>query len=205
MMSEKIDYKKHLPTQFNPSAKNPSIVEIPAFNYLMIDGRGDPNVSTEYKEAVSALFTLAYALKFQVKKTTGIDYGVMPLEGLWWVEDMSTFTTQEKSRWLWTMMILQPEWVNIESFEKMREITLQKKKAAALSKIRFEQYYEGTVVQLMHIGPFSEEGPNIARMHAFAAENGYHLAGKHHEIYLSDYTRAAHEKLKTILRQPIQK
>lgn len=202
-MSEKVDYKKAYPALFNPSSKAPVILDVPSFNYLMIDGAGDPNVSPQYKESVSALFSLAYALKFHIKKTTGIDFAVMPLEGLWWVEDMSTFSILEKHRWEWTMMILQPEWVHPDAVERLRDETLHKKNLPALAKIRFEPYAEGTVVQLMHLGPFAAEGPTIARMHEYAINDGYHLSGKHHEIYLSDFTRTTPEKLKTVLRQPI--
>ncbi len=204
-MIEKIDYKKTLIPFYTASTKDPSFVELPDLNFLMIDGQGDPNVSAEYKEAVSALFTLAYALKFHIKKTLGIDFGVMPLEGLWWVEDMSTFSIEAKNRWQWTMMILQPEWIGSEMAAHLQEETYRKKKLAALKKVRYETYSEETAVQLMHIGSFSAEGPNIALMHKYARENGFHLAGKHHEIYLSDFTRSAPEKLKTILRQPVKK
>lgn len=203
-MTEKIDYKKILHPYYAASTKEPEIVDVPALNFLMIDGRGDPNVSLEYKEAVSALFSLAYALKFHVKKTLGIDYGVMPLQGLWWAEDMIDFLAGAKERWLWTMMILQPEWVTAEMAARLQGETSKKKDMPLINKIRFETYHEGTSVQLMHIGPFSDEGPNVARIHEYAAEYGYQRSGKHHEIYLSDFTRTAPDKLRTILRQPLK-
>ncbi len=203
-MTDKIDYKINLNPLYTAS-KDPTFVEVPNLNFLMIDGQGDPNVSLEYKEAVSALYSLAYALKFYIKKSFGIDCGVMPLEGLWWVEDMSTFSIEAKGLWQWTMMILQPEWIGADIAARLQEETYHKKKLEALKKVRFESYTEGTAFQLMHNGPFAEEGPDMACMHAYAHEKGFQPAGKHHEIYLSDYTRTAPEKLKTILRQPVKK
>ena len=204
-MTEKIDLKKNWKDLYNPSKKEPAFVEVPSFNYLMIDGHGDPNTSQEFKDAVSSLYPLAYALKFAVKKRLGIDYGVMPLEGLWWCEDMSKFSTDDKSSWDWTLMILQPEWVTAELVEELRREVKQKKNPPKIDQIRFEEYQEGLVVCLMHIGPFADEGPNIQRMHEYAETQGYKKTGKHHEIYLNDFTKTAPERLKTILRQPIKK
>ena len=204
-MPEKIDFKKELKYLYKPSKKEPVIVEVPKMNFLMIDGRGDPNTSQEYKDAIATLYPISYALKFAVKKRQGIDYGVMPLEGLWWVEDMALFSVEDKGDWEWTAMIMQPEYVTEALFEEMLEDVRAKKNPPSIDKVRFEAYDEGTAVQLMHHGPFADEGPNIARMHAYAEEQGYELAGKHHEIYLSDFTRTAPERLKTVLRQPIRK
>jgi hypothetical protein len=129
----------------------------------------------------------------------------MPLEGLWWVEDMSQFIINDKDSWLWTMMIMQPEYVTLETFNQQRQEVIKKKGTSILANARFEKYHEGESVQMMHIGPYSAEGPNIARMHAFAHENGYINSGKHHEIYLGDVRKTAPEKLKTVLRQPVKK
>ncbi|MBI9043596.1 MAG: GyrI-like domain-containing protein [Anaerolineaceae bacterium] len=202
---EKIDYKKQLKNLYGPSTKKPVIVDVPEMNFLMIDGHGDPNTSIEFKQAVSSLYPLAYGLKFAVKKRKEIDFGVLPLEGLWWAEEMADFSVDDKSNWDWTLMIMQPEFVTAELVEEITAEVARKKNPEALAKIRFETYHEGSSVQLMHIGPFADEGPNIARMHAFAEEEGYHLAGKHHEIYLKDFTKTAPERMKTILRQPIKK
>jgi hypothetical protein len=204
-MADKIDFTKMMKDLYAPSSKSPVIVTVPKLNFLMIDGHGDPNTSQEYKASIEALFSLAYAIKFEVKKKFGIDYGVMPLEGLWWVEDMTKFSVDDKSSWDWTMMMMQPEYVTPDLVEAMRMQVRKKKNLVLLSDIRFEPYAEGVSVQLMHIGPFSAEGPNIARMHAFAKEEGYELAGKHHEIYLNDFRKTAPERLKTVLRQPIRK
>jgi hypothetical protein len=204
-MATKIDYKKELKTLYNPPKKEPVIVDVPPMNYLMIDGKGDPNTAQEYKDAISTLYPLAYTIKFAVKKGMEIDFGVMPLEGLWWAPDMAKFSVEDKSDWLWTAMIMQPEHVTAKFFEEAVEQTREKKNPPSIDKVRFEAYHEGTCVQLMHIGPYADEAPNIERMHAYAFERGYTLRGKHHEIYLSDPNRTAPERLKTVIRQPIEK
>ena len=205
-MSSAIDYKKELKHLYNPSKKEFSIVDVPAMNFLLVDGHGDPNTAQAYQDAVEALYGVAYKLKFMSKKEKGTDYVVPPLEGLWWASDMETFTSQrDKSAWDWTMMIMQPEWITREMVEEAIRQVQKAKGLPALSKLRLEAYHEGLAVQIMHIGSYDAEGPTIARMHAFAADKGYQLAGKHHEIYLSDPRRVAAEKLKTVLRQPIKK
>jgi hypothetical protein len=201
---EKIDLKKELKDLYNPSAKEIAIVEVPKMNFLMIDGSGDPNTSQEYKDALEALFSLSYTLKFVIKKTHGVDYSVMPLEGLWCVNDMSKFSVEHKDSWKWTSMIMQPEQVTEDKVAKALEELKKKKKLVALSKIRFESFYEGKSAQIMYIGPFSNEGPTIQKIHEFIRKHEYTLEGKHHEIYLSDPRRAAPEKMKTILRQPMK-
>ncbi len=190
---------------YAPSTKQAQIITIPPLNFLMIDGHGDPNTSPEYSAVVSTLYTLSYTLKFDLKKLGTPDYKVFPLEGLWWAEDMNTFVSGEKSAWDWTMMIAQPDWVTRGHVDSAMVKAAAKVEKALLNKTRFESYDEGLVVQLMHIGPYSEEGPNIARMHAFAREQGYDLVGKHHELYMGNPQRSAPEKLKTIVRQPIRK
>ena len=200
---EKIDLKKEFKSLYNPSAKEVAIVEVPQMNFLMIDGSGDPNTSQEYKDAIEALFSLSYTLKFLIKKTDKVDYSVMPLEGLWWADDMSKFA-EDKSKWKWTAMIMQPEHVTKESVAKAIEELKKKKVMPALSKIRFESFHEGSAAQIMYFGPFSNEGPTIQNIHEFIRKNNGMLTGKHHEIYLSDPRRVASEKLKTVLRQPMK-
>lgn len=201
---KKIDFKKELSHLYKASAKKATIVDVPAMQFLSIEGRGNPNEALEYKEAVEALFALSYAIKFHVKKGgMDIDYGVMPLEGLWWVDDMELFDVNNKEDWKWIMMIMQPDFINSEMVEMMTEQVQKKKDPPALSKIVFQQFEEGKAAQILHVGPFSEEGPTIAGLHQFIEEQGYELRNKHHEIYLSDIRRAAPEKWKTIIRQPI--
>ena len=200
----KIDLKKELKHLYNPSPKEVVIVEVPKMNFLMIDGLGDPNTFQDYKDAVEALFSLSYSLKFMIKKTKAVDYAVMPLEGLWWVDDMSKISAEDKDAWKWTSMIMQPEQVAEDSIAKAIEELKKKKKMSTLSKIRFESFHEGTSAQIMYIGPFSDEGPTIQNIHEFIRQNGCTLEGRHHEIYLSDPRKVAPEKMKTILRQPMK-
>jgi hypothetical protein len=202
---QKLDLRKNLKHLYQPSTKEVVDIEVPAMNFLMIDGKGDPNTATEYTEALEALFSVAYTLKFAVKKSAlAIDYGVMPPEGLWWAEDMNSFRTGQKDNWLWTMMIAQPEFITREMVETAIAEVTKKKNPAAISKLRFASFTEGLCAQIMHIGPFDTEGPNIEKVHQFIEANGYSLHGKHHEIYLSDIRRAAPEKWKTIIRQPMR-
>lgn len=201
----KLDLKKELKHLYNPSAKEVTVEEVPTFNFLMIDGHGDPNTAPEYTAAVETLYALAYALKFKVKKSKGgADYAVMPLEGLWWVEDMTQFDINNKGAWDWTMMILQPKFVTAALVAETLPEVGQKKKLPALSRVRFEPYAEGWAAQIMHLGPYSAEGPTVARLHAFIQQNGHALSGKHHEIYLGDPRKTAPEKLRTVIRQPFK-
>jgi hypothetical protein len=202
----KVDIKKELKHLYNSSTKDFTIVDVPEMNFLMIDGTGDPNTAQDYKDAVEALYSVAYTLKFIVKRgESRIDYGVMPLEGLWWVDDMSQFRETRKDLWKWTSMIMQPKYINKDMFNEACEQVRKKKNLPGLSKMRFVDFYEGSAAQIMYIGPYSSEGPTIKRLHEYIEENGYELSGKHHEIYLGDPRRSAPEKLKTIIRQPMRK
>ena len=201
---EKIDYKKELKHLYKSSAKKVEIVEVPQMNFLMIDGEGDPNTSQSFQDAIDVLYPLSYAIKFMIKKgEVGIDYGVLPLEGLWWADDMSSFSIENKENWKWTLMIMQPELITKEMVEKSTEEVRNKKNPVAIPLVRFEFFKEGKAAQIMHIGPFSEEGPTVEKVHSFIEDNGSQRVGKHHEIYLSDIRRAAPEKWKTIIRQPM--
>lgn len=200
---KKIDLKKELKHLYQPSAREVALVEVPEMNFLMIDGEGDPNTTPAYQEAVEALFAVAYAIKFKVRNTLAIDYGVLPLEGLWWADDMAAFSVGDKSGWKWTMMIMQPEFVSTALVcDTIAEVKI-KKKLPALDLLRFEPFAEGKSAQVLHIGPFSAEGPTVAKVHSFISAIGK-LSGKHHEIYLSDIRKADPAKWKTIIRQPVR-
>lgn len=201
---KKIDYKKELKALYKPSAKKMDIVEVPPMNFLMIDGIGDPNISKSYQEAIEALFSVSYTLKFMVKKgELEIDYGVMPLESLWWVDDMKQFSVEDKSDWKWTAMIMQPEVISADAVSEAVSQVSRKKKLSALAGLSFKSLTEGTAAQVLHLGPFSDEGPTIEKLHQFIEEQGFERSGLHHEIYLSDFRRTVPEKLKTIIRQPV--
>jgi len=200
---KKIDYKKELKNFYKASAEKVEIVEVPKMKFIMIDGEGGPS-SASFQDAIEVLFPLSYTLKFMVKKgVIGIDYGVLPLEGLWWADDMSSFIMGKKDEWKWTLMIMQPEIVTKKMVQEAIEQVKVKKNPVSLPLVRFESFSEGKSAQIMHIGPFSEEGPTIEKVHSFIEDNGSQLTGKHHEIYLSDIRRSAPEKLKTIIRQPM--
>jgi len=202
---KKIDLKKDLKKLYQVSAKDVAAVEVPKFRFLMIDGKGDPNKSAEYQQGVEALFSVSYTAKFMVKKgTQQVDYGVMPLEGLWWADGMSSFLEGTKDLWKWTMMIMQPDFVSAKTIEAAREEARKKKALPAIEKMRLEEFAEGRAAQILHVGPFSEEGPTIRRLHEFIEVEGAKRVGKHHEIYLTDIRRADPAKWKTILRQPMK-
>jgi hypothetical protein len=182
------------------------LVEVPPTQYLMVDGAGDPNTSREFADAVTALFPIAYGLKFASKRRLGIDTVVMPLEGLWHAPDMESFTSRrDKSTWLWTLMIMVPDHVTPEMFEEAKGVAAAKKDASPrLPDVRFETLDEGLCVQTLHVGSFDDEGPVLDDLHhRFVPENGLALTGRHHEIYLSDFRRVEPAKLRTILRQPV--
>ncbi len=173
----------------------------------MIDGTGNPNTSREYRDSVEALFSVSYTLKFMIKKgKQAADYGVLPLEGLWWADNMNDFVSGNKDAWKWTSMIMQPEkLITNELVKDAIEIVKKKKNPSALSKLRFEAFNEGLSVQILHLGPYSAEKSTVEKLHTFIMENGFAPIGKHHEIYLSDPSKSTPEKLKTIVRQPVTK
>jgi len=200
----KVDLRKELKQLYSPSAKAVVQVQVPAFTYLMVDGRGDPNRVPEYAQAVEALFSVSYTAKFIVKKAPkGRDYAVMPLEGLWWADDPSVFLTGDRTSWQWTMMIMQPAFVPHGVLRQAMAEVGRKKALPALERLRIEQFEEGRCAQILHVGPFTEEGPTIQRLHAFIEEHSA-LRGKHHEIYLTDIRRAAPARWKTVIRQPME-
>jgi hypothetical protein len=200
---DKVDYKKLWKYLYQPSVKVVVEVDVPPLRYLMVDGEGDPNTSAWYAQAVEALFSVSYTAKFMVKRgPAGMDYAVMPLEGLWWSNDLSAFERNDRARWRWTMMILQPDAARDDVVNAALVEVKRKKGFPALDSLRLETFAEGRCAQTLHVGPFNEEGPTIARVHEFIQERGA-LAGKHHEIYLSDIRRADPARWKTVIRQPM--
>jgi hypothetical protein len=206
-MGYKLDYKKENKDLYIPK-KKPSIVDVPSMNFIMVDGKGDPS-KEEYQQAIGALYALTYTIK--MSKTKGkqppgyFEYVVPPLEGLWWISGES-FSFDKRDNWLWTSMIRQPEFVDPEMFAWACEECRRKKQEVDISKARLETFTEGLCVQMMHIGPYSQEPETLAFMRAFMAENGLvdetGSDRKHHEIYLSDPRKTTPDKLKTVLRHP---
>ena len=142
-------------------------------------------------------------MKIVKKQTPSKDYVVPPREGLWYMDDMSKWSMQNKDEWQWTMMIRIPDFVTHTQIEKAIDIAKTTKNPVALKKLYIKDYHEGLSVQLMHLGPYDTEAPNIEKMHTFAHKQGYERSGKHHEIYLSDPRKAKPDRMKTVLRQPI--
>jgi hypothetical protein len=201
---EKVDLRARFKWLYQPSAKEPGEVEVPAMWFLMGDGEGDPNAAP-FGEVVSALYTVSYTLKFMIRNgPQATDYPVMPLEGLWWTTDGPPISLDRRDNWRWTAMIMQPEYVTVELVARACEEARRKKGLAAIGRLRFECFDEGRAAQIMHRGPFAEEPATIAKLHDFIIERGHGLRGKHHEIYLSDPLRTAPEKMKTVLRQPFE-
>jgi hypothetical protein len=203
--ADKVDFKKELDT-YRAARGTFRIVDVPDLQYLMIDGHGDPNTSPMFAQALDALYPLAYALKFASKNELGRDYVVMPLEGLWWSDDMATFTTsRDMSRWDWTLMIMTPDWIEHDRFAAAVERADAKTHPDRLADIRLERLSEGRCVQTLHVGSYEDETEVLALMHnEFIPANGLTMTGKHHEIYLSDARKVAPAKLRTILRQPVR-
>ena len=182
----------------------PELVDVPELPFLMIDGRGNPNTAPAYAAAVQALYATAYTVRFALKRGPGgIDAPVMPLEGLWWVPDMSLFDVADKGAWHWTLMILLPEQVSGELVDDARRTAAARRPQLPVDRVRLERYAEGLAAQVLHRGPYRDEGPTVARLHRFIADRGYALTGRHHEIYLGDPRRSAPEKLRTVVRQPV--
>ncbi len=207
---KKLDLRKQFKHLYLPPKNKIVTVDVPRFNFLMIDGRGNPNTSQEFQEAIGAMYSVAYTLKFmfKLKHKPAIDFPVMALEGLWWAEGIEQLSIAElnrrKDEWKWTLMIMQPDIVTSECVAEAIDEARRKKSQPALDKIRLESFHEGLCAQLLHIGPYSAEQPNIDRLHNFIREGGHALRGRHHEIYTGDPRRAKPESLKTVLRQPMK-
>jgi hypothetical protein len=209
--SEKYDVKRAFRELYAPSAKEFAIVDVPPMRYLAIDGKGDPNTAASYRDAVEALFGVAYTVKFAAKRALGRDVVVAPLEGLWWAEDAGAFVARDKGAWSWTMLIAQPDWIDEDAVAgAVAEVQAKRAKAAdppnpALDVLRLEHLHEGRSVQILHVGSYDDEAPTLARLHdEWMPQHGLTFNGPHHEVYLTDARRTAPEKLRTVLRQPVR-
>jgi hypothetical protein len=208
---EKLDLKKDLKFLYTPSSKKVELLEVPIFKFLMIDGAIEPGkgpgTSPLFQENMQALYGAAFTLKFMVKlrKQNPVDYPVMALEGLWWVED-GHFDIKIKDNWFYTLMILVPDLITPELFaDALTQLRKKKGDLPGFSRLHLENFREGFSIQIMHIGPYDSEPATVEKMDAFAFENGFIKTGKHHEIYLGNPLRADPATLKTILRHPVEK
>ncbi|WP_285117445.1 GyrI-like domain-containing protein [Leifsonia sp. fls2-241-R2A-40a] len=202
----KADLKKELPSYVAKRGRF-DIITVPPLRYLTIDGQGDPNTSDAYRDALQTLYPVAYAVKFLSKRSLDRDYTVMPLEALWWADDMEAFTSaRDKSQWHWTVLNLLPDWITDEHLAEARETSARKRGVLPLAALRIETLDEGLCVQTLHLGSYDDEASVLDAMHnSFIPESGLRMTGRHHEIYLSDARRTAPEKLRTILRQPVER
>ena len=200
----KVDFKKSLDS-YRARHLEFRVLDVPSLQYLMIDGHGDPNTASEYADAIGALYSVAYKIKFISKQELGRDYVVPPLEALWWASDMDVFTAgRDKSLWDWTVMIMVPDWITSEMFDDAVAKAAAKNSPTGLDGVRFEMFDEGRCVQTLHIGSYDDEAEVLAELHHdFIPDAGLRMTGKHHEIYLSDARKAEAAKLRTILRQPV--
>ena len=202
----KLDFKKELKDLYNPKPGKFTLVKVPKLQYLMVDGQGDPNKVIEYQEAVEALFSVSYTLKFHSKNELGKDYVVTPLEGLWWSDDFDDFRSRRKNNWSWTMMIMVPDWLGKNEFKEAVNTVSSKKPDIKVDRLRLETLTEGLSVQIMHIGSYDDETPTLLKLHdEWLPENGLKERLKHHEIYIGDPRKTTAAKLKTVLRQPVER
>lgn len=203
---KKVDFREELKHLYSSEENKIFLVNVPPMNFLMVDGRGDPDRSPEFKQSIEALFTVSYVIKFAIEKSSlEIDYGVMPLEGLWWSESEDRYRRTEREEWFWSLMIMQPDYVHKNLVEAALKESARQKQLPALTRVRFDSYFEGQAVQVMHGGLFFEEGPTVEKLYAYIEEKDFDFNGKHHEIYLSELRRGESKRWRTIIRQPVKK
>lgn len=203
---DKVDFKKTLAAYYHPRNTDEwAPVDVPSLQFLMVDGAGDPNTSKAFADAIEALYSVSYTLKFMSKREQDKDYVVPALEGLWYADDMKVFEAADKDAYKWTLMIMQPDWIDAAMVERALAQAAAKKQLPALGNIYFDTYTEGLSLQLLHIGSFDDEAPKLRTLHHdYMPAHGYTFAGHHHEIYLSDMRKVEPAKLRTILRQPVR-
>jgi hypothetical protein len=200
------DVKREQKELYAPRNTRWALVDVPEQRFLAVDGAGDPNTASAYTEAVQALYAVAYTLKFAAKSTPGGDFVVAPLEGLWWSDRHDAFTSRAKDAWQWTMLIGMPHWITEENVQEARRTALEKKKLPAISRVRHQTLHEGLSAQVLHIGSYDDEAPVLEELHGtWLGAHGLRPTALHHEIYLSDPRRTAPGKLKTVLRQPVER
>ncbi|MEV4672024.1 MULTISPECIES: GyrI-like domain-containing protein [Actinomadura] len=200
------DIKRELKQCYAPRNRDWALVDVPAQRFIAVDGSGDPNTSAAYARAVEALYTVAYTIKFASKRTLDRDFVVGPLEGLWWSDRPEVFTARDKDAWQWRMLISQPDWITEDFIDDAKQTALAKKGLPAIADVRYEPMHEGLCAQVLHIGPYDDEGPILAELHGeYLAANNLRMTGHHHEVYLGDPRRSAPAKLRTVLRQPVER
>jgi hypothetical protein len=202
--ADKIDlFKQHKDQYVAP--KKPVLLTADEAMYLAIDGRGEPG-GDEFTDKIGALYGAAYTIKMTRKFSGQQDYVVCKLEALWWLDDgKDDFAGTPREKWNWKLMIRTPKIVKQQELDKAASALIEKGKSPAVREVKLEEIPEGRCVQMLHVGPYDKESETVEVMEAFAAEQELEFRGRHHEIYLSDPRRVPPERLKTILRHPVQK
>lgn len=198
---EKLDLKKAYPEYYTAGQK-PKVVNLEPYYYIMSQGQSTPE-APDFEQAIGHLYTLAYKLKFS-SKAGDMDFVVPKLEGFWWVEGDKPFELTPRTEWHWKLMMRMPDFIGKSDFDEAITALVADEKLPADHKLVFEELHEGLCLQVMHLGSYEEEGPSIEKIQRFAAQEGFEVTGKHHEIYLSDPTKTEVSKLKTIIRYSIQ-
>lgn len=204
-MADKVDLKKARKLFFTAPLSGWAEVDLPPCPYLMVDGSGAPGAA-DYLAALELLYPGAYALKFFSKQNLGRDYGVPPLEGLWWADDHAAYTQPDRrEEWRWTLLLMLPDWITPDHMAATKARLAAKKPALDLARVRMAMLAEGRCLQHLHVGPFAAEAPKLAELHhQIMPQRGVTFAGHHHEVYLGDPRKTAPERLRTILRQPVR-
>lgn len=200
----RVDFKRTLAALYSAPVGTFAEIDVPPMRFVKVDGSGDPNCEPAYRRAIEWLFSVSYANKFAAKAGLHQDYVVPPLEGLWWADDPGDFVARRKHRWRWTLMIMVPDFIDRATCEAA-VAKIGRKLGEPPPSLRFEPLNEGRCLQTLHVGSYDDEGPTLARLHGeIMPARGLTFAGPHHEIYLSDARRTPPERLRTILRQPVQ-
>lgn len=201
---DKIDLKKQLKSCYSAKPDESVVVQVPRLKYIMTDGKGDPNTAMEFKTAIETLYAIAYKIKAINKANPETpDYVVMPFEAQWWADNVMAFINDDRTQWMWTAMIAQPNFITKQIFMQAKRELAKENRLFGLRRVRYGTLKDGMSAQIMHLGPFINEGDTIEKLHEFIFESDYKLAGKHHEIYLSDMRKPDPSKWRTIIRQPV--
>jgi hypothetical protein len=200
----KVDYARELGHLYR-AHEEPELVEVPPMHFLMVDGHGDPDGSKPFRLAVDALYAASYGLKARIRKLDGIEYAVMPLEGLWWIPNARVWDFGNKSDWDWTLMIMQPDLVTQQLVDEEMAKAGRRRKGLVpvFGSMRLERFHEGLAAQVLHRGSYGKERPTLERLYGFIRERGFLPTGKHHEVYLSDASTTSPGRLRTVVRQPV--
>ncbi len=181
---------------------NPQIVTLKNYHYLQISGVSAPE-DAAFIGAIEAIYAVANGVKFALKEQ-GKNFVIPKMECQWWVEGNLPFEQSPRSEWHWNIMIPMPDFVSNDEVEEAIQQAIAKNGVPQISEIQFKPLNTGRCLQILHIGSYDEEGPTLAKLFQFAADQGLEIIGKHHEIYISDPQHTAQKDLKTILRYAIK-